>query len=100
MNQSNTCVNAPYATLKRAYGVRSAIIQNNAHLLLLHILSILNSDWLQHVLGVRGVYECKIKHHLMEFYHLCNFKLENSQIREQPKHNAIRDICEVVKVRC
>ena len=36
--------------------------KNNARALLLRILSILNSDWLQHARSVRGVYEYEIKH--------------------------------------
>ena len=35
--------------------------KNNARALLLHILSILNSDWLQLARSVRGVYESGVK---------------------------------------
>ena len=58
MNQPYARMNAPYATLMCEYGVRSAIVQkNNAHMLLSHILSIVNSDWLQHAHSVCEVYE-------------------------------------------
>ena len=60
MNQSYRCVNAPYATLTHAKGVQSAIAQNNAHMLLSRILSIINPDWLQHARSVLGVYEYKL----------------------------------------
>ena len=52
MNQSYARVNAPYATLN-VFGVQ--LYENNA--LLLCTLSILDSDWLQHVRTIPGVYE-------------------------------------------
>ena len=62
MNQPYARVNQPYATLTLASALREMfgvqLYKNNAHALLSHILSILNSDWLQHARSVRGVYEC------------------------------------------
>ena len=43
-----------------SYAHRVFVVQlyeNNAHLLLLHILSILNLDWLQHARSVHGVHD-------------------------------------------
>ena len=64
MNQPNARVNQPYATLTLASALREMfgvqLYKNNAHALLSRILSILTSDWLQHALSVRGVYECTI----------------------------------------
>ena len=56
MNQSYARMNAPYSTLMHTLGVQSAIVKN-AYALLLRILSIITSDWLQHVRKVRGVYK-------------------------------------------
>ena len=59
-------MNQPYAMLTLAsalhemFGVQ--LYKNNAHALLLRILSILNLDWLQHARSVRGVYEYNILH--------------------------------------
>ena len=54
-------MNQPYATLTLASALREMfgvqLYKNNARALLLRILSILNSDWLQHARSVRGVYE-------------------------------------------
>ena len=36
---------------------RVQLYKNNACVLLLHILSIVNSDWLQHAGSIQGVYE-------------------------------------------
>ena len=61
MNQSYAHVNQPYTTftlaseLREVFGVQ--LYKNNARTLLSHILSILNSDWLQHARSVREVYE-------------------------------------------
>ena len=61
MNQPYACVNQPYAMLSLAsaphevFGVQ--LYKNNAHTLLSRILSILNSDWLQHACSLRGVNE-------------------------------------------
>ena len=58
MNQSYMHVNSPYAMLTRArnvFGVQ--LYKNNARALLSHILSIVNSDWLQHACSVCGMYE-------------------------------------------
>ena len=40
---------------RNVFGVQ--LYKNNARALLLHSLSIVNSDWLQHARSVRGVYE-------------------------------------------
>ena len=49
----------PYATLTLASALRKMfgvqLYKNNARALLSHILSILNSDWLQHARSIRGV---------------------------------------------
>ena len=57
MNQSYARVNAPYATVhgRNVFGVQ--LYKNNARALRSHILSTVNSDWLQHARSVRGVYE-------------------------------------------
>ena len=49
-----------HSTLRsRARNVfRVQLYKNNAHALLSRILSIVNSDWLQHVHMVRRVFEC------------------------------------------
>ena len=61
MNQPYARVNQPYATLTLASALREVfgvqLYKNNARALLSRILSILNLDWLQHALSVRGVYE-------------------------------------------
>ena len=44
---------------RKVFGVQ--LYKNNARALLSRILSILNSDWLQHARSVRGVYECVLK---------------------------------------
>ena len=46
------------SVLREMFGVQ--LYKNNAYALLLHILSILNIDWLQHARSVRGVYEYDI----------------------------------------
>ena len=62
MNQSYAHVNAPYATLTRPFNVFGVqLYKNNTHTLLSRILSIVNSDWLQHARGVRGVHELHVK---------------------------------------
>ena len=45
---------------------RVQLYKNNARVLLLRILSILNSDWLQHVSCVRGVYEWILRYLLVQ----------------------------------
>ena len=55
---NESILHARESTLHNAHGVQ--LYQNNAHTLLLHILSILNSDWLQHAHSVGRVYECLI----------------------------------------
>ena len=54
-------MNQPYATLTLASALREMfgvqLYKNNARALLSRILSIVNSDWLQHARSVRGVYE-------------------------------------------
>ena len=61
MNQSSASVNAPYATLRRALSVPSAIVhKNNTRAIPSRILCILNSDWLRHSRSVRGVFESPI----------------------------------------
>ena len=45
---------------RKLFGVQ--LYKNNARVLLSRILSILNSDWLQHACSVRGVYEWGFKH--------------------------------------
>ena len=61
MNQPYARVNQPYTTLTLASALREMfgvqLYKNNARALLSRILSILNSDWLQHAHSVRGVYE-------------------------------------------
>ena len=61
MNQPYARVNQPYATLTLASALREMfgvqLYKNNARALLSRILNILNLDWLQHALSVRGVYE-------------------------------------------
>ena len=53
--------NQQYATLTLASALREVfgvqLYKNNAHVLLLHILSIVNSDLLQHACCVHVVYE-------------------------------------------
>ena len=57
-------MNQPYAMLTLASALRKMfgvqLYKNNARVLLLRILSILNLDWLQHARSVRGVYEIDI----------------------------------------
>ena len=48
------------------FGVQ--LYKNNARTLLSHILSIVNSDWLQHARSVRGVYEWGVLHPLFKIY--------------------------------
>ena len=43
------------SALREMFGVQ--LYKNNARVLLLRILSILNLDWLQHARSERGVYE-------------------------------------------
>ena len=54
-------MNQPYATLTLASALREMfgvqLYKNNARVLLSRILSIVNSDWLQHARSVRGVFE-------------------------------------------
>ena len=61
MNQPYARVNQPYATLTLVSGLRKIfgvqLYKNNARVLLSHILSILNLDWLLHARTVHGVYE-------------------------------------------
>ena len=61
MNQPYAHVNQPNATLTHASALREVfevqLYKYNARALHLRILSILNSDWLQHVRSVRGVYK-------------------------------------------
>ena len=64
MNQSYTRVNAPYA-MHKVFEVQ--LYKNNACTLLLRILCILNSDWLQHARSIRGVYELP----MTVFHKLC-----------------------------
>ena len=68
MNQPYARVNQPYATLTLASALREMfgvqLYKNNARALLSRILSILNSDWLQHASSVRGVYEIKTSNYL------------------------------------
>ena len=63
MNQPYTRVNQPYATLTLASALREMfgvqLYKNNACALLSHILSILNSDWLQHARSVPRAYELR-----------------------------------------
>ena len=60
MNKPYTCVNQPHVTLTctlalhAVFGVQ--LYKNYKHMLLLHILSIVNSDWLQYLRSV-VVYE-------------------------------------------
>ena len=64
MNQPYARVNQPYATHTLASAPREMfgvqLYKNNARALLSRILSILNSDWLQHARSVRGVYELPV----------------------------------------
>ena len=46
-----------YPTLRSRANVLECNKKNNARALLSRILSIVNSDWLQHARSVRGVYE-------------------------------------------
>ena len=73
MNRPYARINQPYATLTLAtalckvFGVQ--LYKNIAFALLSGILSILNSDWLQHACSVRGVYEyitINVKHVIEE----------------------------------
>ena len=57
MNQSFARMSAPYATLTSEYVFGVQVYKNNARALLSRILSIVNSDWLQHARNVGGVYE-------------------------------------------
>ena len=61
MNQPYARVNQTYTTLTLASALREMfgvqMYKNNARALLLRILKILNSDWLQRARTVRGVYE-------------------------------------------
>ena len=56
------------------------LYKNNAHALLLRILSIINADWLLHASSVCGVYECVI---MIAFYiittHHSTLLVNNSQ---------------------
>ena len=55
------------SALREVFGVQ--LYKNNAHALFLRILSFLNSDWLQHVCSVCGVYVFmlgKAEMHLLE----------------------------------
>ena len=69
MNQPYARVNLPYATLtlasvlREVFGVK--LYKNNAHAPLSLIVSILNSDWLQYVRSVRGVYALLYKYWLL-----------------------------------
>ena len=69
MNQPYARVNQPYATLTlpsalcKMFGVQ--LYKNNARALLSRILSILNSDRLNHARSVCGVYECLLLKALM-----------------------------------
>ena len=59
MNQPYARINQPYATLTLALALREVFgvqLYKN-YVQLSCILSILNSDWLQHVYSVLGVYE-------------------------------------------
>ena len=64
MNQTYARVNQLYATLTLASALREMfgvqLYKKNARELLSRILSILNSDWLNHARSVRGVYECSL----------------------------------------
>ena len=66
MNQPYAPVNQPYATLTLTLALALCVVfgvqfyKNNARMLLSCILSILNSDWLQHGRSVCAVYECLI----------------------------------------
>ena len=57
----NARVNQPYATFMLVSALCEVFVvqlyKNNARALLLHILDILNSDWLQHVYSVQRVHE-------------------------------------------
>ena len=55
MNQSYARVNAPHSRARNVFGVQ--LYKNNVCALLLRILSIVNSDWLQHACSVHRVYE-------------------------------------------
>ena len=61
MNQPYARVNQPHTTLTLALVLREVfgvqLYKNNARALLSHILSVLNSDRLQHAHNVRRVYE-------------------------------------------
>ena len=66
MNQSYEHVNArmmyvlihPMLHSRVRNVFRAQLYKNNARVLLSHILSIVNSDWLQHARSVRVMYEC------------------------------------------
>ena len=55
MNQPYTSVNHPFASALCEVFVQ--VYKNDARALLLHSLSIVNSDWLQHARSIWGVYE-------------------------------------------
>ena len=61
MNQPHDRLNQPYETLMLVSALRDVsevqLYKNNARALISRILSILNSDWLQHECSVHGVYE-------------------------------------------
>ena len=60
MSQSYARMNAPYTTMYAHTPLnvfRVQLYKNNARALLSHILSIVNSDWLQHVRCVHGMYK-------------------------------------------
>ena len=62
--QNESTLRVRECTLRDAHArvkvFRVQLYKNNARALLSRILSILNSDWLQHVRSVRGVYEQNI----------------------------------------
>ena len=68
LNQPYVHVNQPYATFMHMYALCEVfgvqLYKNNASALLLHILSIVNSGWLQHTRSVHGV------HHVMNLTRL------------------------------
>ena len=86
-------MNQPYVTLTcapalhKVFGVQ--LYKNSAHALLSHILSIVNSDWLQHALGVSGVYE-SIMTFLTSMHHLTCIYCDLSLIVKMPGMSVFR----------
>ena len=82
-------MNQPYATLTLASALRMVfgvqLYKNNARVLLLRILSILNSDWLQHARSVCKAYECVIKVQINFTHKTCSHKKRDKSPEKELK---------------